>query len=171
MRIPLPIQTERLLIRAFEPEVDAAAMIDVYCDPEVMRYVTGGALGGIEEVEGELRKHAAHQAERGFSYWAVVERESGRVIGDTGFDLFERTEDIQLGYTLARDCWGRGFGTEAASACLAAGLRSLSASRIVIVVEAANAASVRVAERLGMERIETFEAHGQPHLVFACSRA
>jgi ribosomal-protein-alanine N-acetyltransferase len=170
-RIPLPIETERLTIRDFDPEADAADMVAVYCDPEVMRLIPDGPLEGIEAVEAELRRHAEAQAERGFSYWAVVERESGRVIGDAGLDLFEPTGDVELGYTIARDRWGLGYATEAASACLEAGLAHLEVARIAAVIDAANETSMRIAERIGMKRVGAIEAHGQPHVLYTRSRA
>src|SRR5438105_13443806 len=106
MPIPLPIETERLLIRPFTPDSDGNPMADVYCDPEVMRFIPGGALADEEAVRAKLESYASAQAELGFSSWAVVEREGGRPIGDVGFGLFQPTGDIELGYTLARDCWG-----------------------------------------------------------------
>jgi ribosomal-protein-alanine N-acetyltransferase len=129
--IPLPIQTERLLVRSFVAGADSRAMVEVYCDPEVMRFIPGGALSDHGAVQSALEAHARAQESRGFSSWAVVERENKRVIGDVGFGIFEPTGDIELGYALARDCWGRGYATEAAAACLAAGLRHLGAPRIV----------------------------------------
>src|SRR2546423_2279512 len=118
MPIPLPIETERLLIRPFTPDSDSSAMADVYCDPEVVRYIPGGALADEEAVRAMLETYAGAQAEHGFSSWAVVERKVGRLIGDAGFGIFQPTGDIELGYTIARDCWGRGYATEAARACL-----------------------------------------------------
>jgi [ribosomal protein S5]-alanine N-acetyltransferase len=165
--IPLPIETERLLIRPFAPDTDAAAMTAVYCDAEVMRYVAGGALADEDEVRAMLDGYVRAQAERGFSSWAVVDRESGRVVGDAGFGFFEPTGEVELGYTLARASWGRGYATEAASACLAAGLAHLGVGRIIAVVDEENEASLRVAERIGMRRVERIEANGRPHVVFA----
>jgi ribosomal-protein-alanine N-acetyltransferase len=165
--IPLPIQTERLLVRSFVAEADCRAMVEVYCDPEVMRYIPGGALAGNGAVQAALEAHARAQQSRGFSSWAVVERTNERVIGDVGFSIFEPTGDIELGYALARNCWGQGYATEAAAACLAAGLTHLGAPRIVAAVDAENQASLRVAERIGMTRIETIQAYGRPHVLFA----
>lgn len=167
MSVPLPIETERLLVRSFVPESDSEPMFDVYGDREVMEFIPGGALGDIDAVRATLETHAKEQRARGFSSWAVVERKTGRVIGDAGFGVFAPTGDIELGYTLARDCWGCGYATEAAKACLVAGLRNLAVSRIIAVVDSENEASLRVAERIGMTRIETIEAHGSPHVVFA----
>ena len=167
MPIPLPIETERLLIRPFAPGADAAAMADVYCDPDVMRFVPGGALPDEEAVRAALERYARAQAEHGFSSWAVVERRTGRLVGDVGFGIFGPTGDVELGYTLARDCWGRGYATEAARACLEAASAHLDARRIVAVVDVQNEASLRVPERIGMTRVGTVEAHGRPHALFA----
>lgn len=167
MPVPLPIETERLLVRPFVGEADCTSMLSVYGDSEVMRFVPGGALPDLEAVRLELEEHAKAQQSRGFSFWAVIERETGRVIGDAGLGIFGPTGDVELGYTLARDCWGRGYGTEAASACLSAGLAHLAAPRIVAIVDAENGPSMRVADRIGMARIETLEAYGRPHVLFA----
>ena len=169
MAVPFPIETERLLVWPFDADADAPSMLGVYGDPEVMRFVPRGALADLEAVRSELEKHAEAQRSLGFSFWAVVERASGSVIGDAGFGIFDPTGDVELGYTLARDCWGRGYGTEAASACLAVGLAHLSPPRIVALVDAENEPSLRVAERIGMVRIETIEAYGRPHVLFAAS--
>lgn len=165
--VPLPIETERLLVRTFDAEADCVAMAQVYCDPEVMRFIPGGPLTDLEAVRATLGTHVRAQASRGFSFWAVVERGSGRVIGDVGFGVFEPTGDIELGWTLAHDRWGRGYGTEAASACLSAGLAHLAVTRIVALVDAENQPSFRVAERIGMTRTEMIDAYGRPHALFA----
>jgi RimJ/RimL family protein N-acetyltransferase len=167
MPVPLPIESHRLLIRAFVADTDSDAMLDVYGDPEVMRFIPGGALSDIAAVREMLEIHTRAQLLRGFSFWSVVERMTGRVIGDAGFGIFAPTGDIELGYTLARDCWGRGYATEAASACLAAGLTHLAPTRIIAVVDEENTASLGVAERIGMARIETVEVHGRPHSLFS----
>jgi RimJ/RimL family protein N-acetyltransferase len=170
MRIPLPIETRRLLLRAFDPAEDAQAMTAVYCDPEVMRLIPGGPLGGHSAVRAELARHTAGQLERGFAFWAIVERAGNRVIGDVGFGIFAETGDVELGYTLARDVWGHGYGTEAAEACLAAGFEHLEVTRIVAVIDEENEPSKRVAARIGMTLETRMHAHGRPHLLFARGR-
>jgi [ribosomal protein S5]-alanine N-acetyltransferase len=167
--IPLPIETERLLLRRFDPERDSEPMLAVYGDPEVMRFIPGGAYSGLEAVRTRLAQYAREHDSRGFSFWAVVERASGEVVGDAGFGVFRETGDVELGYTLRRDRWGRGYATEAAGACLDAGFARLGAARIVAVVDEENARSVRVAERIGMVRVGTVRTSGRPHALFAAS--
>ncbi len=165
--VPLPLETERLRVRPFDAETDTTAMLAVYGDPEVMRFIPGGALAGLDAVRAALETYAREQESRGFSFWAVVERETGHVIGDAGFNIFVPTGEIELGWTLARDRWGHGYGTEVAAACLSAGLAHLAVDRIVALVDTENEASLRVAERIGLTRMETIEAHGRPHVLFA----
>jgi len=171
MPIPLPIETERLLVRPFAPEPDARAMVEIYCDHEVMRFIPGGALADEEAVRALLERYTDAQARQGFSSWAVVERRTGRLIGDVGLGIFEPTGDIELGYTLARDYWGLGYASEAAKACLAAALAHLGVPRIVAVVDLENETSLRVPERIGMKRTEIIEAHGRPHAMFVSRRS
>jgi [ribosomal protein S5]-alanine N-acetyltransferase len=169
MPIPLPIETERLRVRPFVPETDSEPMFAVYGDPEVMRHIPGGALSA-EAVRTTLEQHLQAHEERGFSSWALIERASGRVIGDAGFGIFAPTGDVELGYTLAREAWRRGYAVEAASACLAAGLEHLGVSRIIAVIDVDNEPSQRVANRVGMALVETIEAYGRPHVLFAAER-
>jgi [ribosomal protein S5]-alanine N-acetyltransferase len=164
--VPLPIESARLSIRTFDPARDSGAMLPVYGDPEVMRYIPGGAVQDVRAIQALLETYAKTQETYGFSSWAVVERESGRIVGDAGFSIFEATGDVELGYTLARDAWGKGYATEAGRACLNAALVHLAAPRIIALADLENVASQRVAERLGMTRHGTVEAHGRPHALF-----
>jgi len=164
--VQLPIETARLLIRSFEPEADTEPMFRVYGDPEVMRFIPGGALSGEPAVRSLLEHYVEAHRRQGFSSWAVVEQKTGRPVGDVGFGIFEPTGEIELGYTLARAYWGQGYAAEAARACLVAGLEQLAVPRIIAVVDAENEASLRVPERIGMLRSKTIDAHGRPHVLF-----
>jgi [ribosomal protein S5]-alanine N-acetyltransferase len=166
--IPLPIETERLLIRPFE-EPDADAMAEIYGDPEVMRHIWLGALDG-ERTTALLEGYRSGQDEHGFSTWAVVEKESGTVVGDVGFGIHAPTGEPELGYTLAAAVWGRGYGLEAARACVDAAFAHLPFSRVVAKVEPGNEPSLRVAEQLGMRTVESIDVDGRPHLLLALER-
>ena len=97
MTIPLPIETERLLLREFEAG-DVDAMADVYGDEEVMRHVCIGVLDR-ERTAVLLEDYRRAQEQHGFSTWAVVEKESGAVVGDAGFGLYEPTGEPEIGFT------------------------------------------------------------------------
>jgi RimJ/RimL family protein N-acetyltransferase len=84
----------------------------------------------------------------GFSTWAVVEKESGTVVGDVGLGVYEPTGEPELGYTLAA-VWGRGYGLEAARAGVAA-FEHLPARRLVA---------------------ETISVDGRPHHLLALEQS
>jgi RimJ/RimL family protein N-acetyltransferase len=132
----------------------------VYCDPFVMRFIPGGALEAAAVAE-LLRSHLAQNDARGLGFYAVEELESRTVVGEVGFGLTEWGER-ELGWTLAAAYWGRGYATEAAHACVA-----LVDGPLVALVDVDNAASIRVAEKIGLRLREERMAHGRPHLVFA----
>jgi [ribosomal protein S5]-alanine N-acetyltransferase len=163
--IPLPIETERLLIRGFEA-ADVDSMVDIYGDPEVMRYVCGGVLDRAGTA-ALLEQYRHMQDESGLSSWAIVEKASGTVVGDVGFGLYAPTGEAELGYTLAAAVWGLGYGLEAARACISAALAHLPPRRVVAKVEPDNERSLRLAERLGMRPVETISVDGRPHLLLA----
>jgi len=167
--LSVPIVTPRLQIRPFEAG-DASPMMDVYADAEVMRYIPGGALPDEHAVRRIMDEQLVAHERRGYAYYAVVLSVNGEVVGDAGFGIFEPTGDIELGYTFARRAWGNGYATEAAAACLAAGLTDLDASRIIAVADVENVASHRVAERIGMLRDAEIEVRGRPHVIFVRTR-
>jgi [ribosomal protein S5]-alanine N-acetyltransferase len=144
------LETERLLIRPLTPD-DLAAVHAVFSDPLVMQYIVGGACV-LDASRAKLASYIAHQETHGFSKWAVLERVNGAVIGDCGLKVLEDGPDVELGFHVARQYWGRGYATEAASACLNWGFENLDRNRIVAIVDPRNAASVRVLEKIGMNR-------------------
>jgi RimJ/RimL family protein N-acetyltransferase len=166
--IPLPIETERLVIREFGPD-DVDPMTDVYGDATVMEHVCVGVLDR-EGTAALLTQYREAQERDGFSTWAVVEKASGVLVGDAGFGVYLPTGDPELGYTLAAAVWGRGYGFEAARACVDAAFTYLPHGRLVAQVEPANERSLRIAEQLGFRTVDTISVDGRPHLLLALDR-
>jgi ribosomal-protein-alanine N-acetyltransferase len=170
--IPLvELTTPRLRLRPFTL-ADHDAAHAVYADREVMRYVGHGAHRSSAETRSALRGYADALATRGYGFVAVFERSSGVLIGDAGLHpLGGQGPDVELGYTLARSAWGRGYGTEVARALAEYAFEVLGADRVVAQVEPANEASRHVLEKVGMTERTTRMAHGRPHLLYAVERA
>ncbi|HSD80572.1 MAG TPA: GNAT family N-acetyltransferase [Solirubrobacteraceae bacterium] len=162
----LPITTERLELRELTLD-DAPVIFAIYGDPEVMRWVAGGPVADLAAAEAVLQQVIAHQRTHGYSWWGVVERATGRLVGDAGLYSYEGTgPGVELGYTFARDAWGRGYATEAAVACLRAAFGPLGLERVVAVVRPENAASQHVLEKAGMRRAGSVEYRGHEHVRF-----
>jgi RimJ/RimL family protein N-acetyltransferase len=141
----------RLLLRRFTP-ADAGAMYRIYRDAEVMRFM-GPPPASVADEAANLRAHVAKYYDRlGFGLWAVVRKDTGELIGRCGLlrsEIGGRME-TEISYLLGRGHWGQGFAAEAAGAVLAYGFHLLAMPRIVAVIDPANHASRRVAERIGM---------------------
>jgi RimJ/RimL family protein N-acetyltransferase len=162
--------TSRLHLRPFTA-ADHEAIHAVYSDPDVMRYVGHGAHRSMAETVRALRVYADILAAHGYSFLAVVERDGGALVGDAGLNpLGGRGPDVELGYTVAHEAWGRGYATEVGRALVEHAFGTLGVPRVVAQVEPDNAASRHVLEKLGMTPREERVAYGRPHLLYAIER-
>jgi RimJ/RimL family protein N-acetyltransferase len=162
------IETERLVMRPFE-EADVEEAFRWFGDPEVMRFIVSGVHASRERTRAWIVEYRAHQLRHGFSKWAIVERESGRLIGDSGLVSLPGF-GIELGYRLARPWWGRGLATEAASAWVRAAFEVHRLERIGAFAHPEHAASHRVLAKLGFRFEERRAVLGMDALVFALDR-
>jgi [ribosomal protein S5]-alanine N-acetyltransferase len=163
------LDTPRLRLRPFVP-ADVDAIHGVYSDPEVMRWVGTGPVTGRTMTARMLDGYAAHQRTHGFSFWAVLEAATNTLIGDAGLHRTAAGE-TELGYTLAKSAWGRGYATEAARAWLDAAFRQLDIDEVIALVEPPNRASLHVLEKAGLRRNGTRMAFGREHLLYRITRS
>ena len=162
------LETPRLLLRPFTPD-DAPLVHAVYSDPVVMRYVATGPMADIALTRRLLEDYDLHQRQHGFSFWAVIERSSGALIGDSGLYRTPAGE-VELGYTLGTPWWGRGYATEAAGRWLSFAFDEVGTDEVIALAEPANTASLHVLEKLGMRRDGERIAFGRPHAVYRAQR-
>lgn len=149
--VPLPLQTERLVLREVQPE-DRRDVHRYASDPEVVKYMAWGP-----NTEEESRAHVAARSSAPaqsprISWELVLELKStSRVIGGCGIRVHSAVNrDADIGYVLHRDYWGQGLVTEAASAIIEVGFSTLRMHRIWATTDPENLRSIRVLERLGM---------------------
>jgi RimJ/RimL family protein N-acetyltransferase len=147
--ITLPLETERLRIRPFEPAADAESLHELWGDPEAMRFVRP-AEESVEDVRDRLEQIAIRNRD-GWGLWALDEREGGSLVGAVGlFPLAWEGPEIELAYHVVPSRWGRGYATEAGRALLDAAWRETDLDHVVAVALEENHASTRVMEKLGM---------------------
>ena len=84
--------------------------------------------------------------------WGLWERETGELVGDCTLFFSDDHDAWEVGYGLRRDRWGRGYTTEAVSACLRHGFEELGLTRIVADLDADNWRSMHVLEKCGFVR-------------------
>ncbi|HET6229038.1 MAG TPA: GNAT family N-acetyltransferase [Longimicrobiaceae bacterium] len=160
------LTTERLLLRPFrDGDLDAYAAI--VADPEVTRFLGDGKPLGRVDAWRQMAFFVGHWELRGFGIWAVEERATGVLMGRIGLFEPEGWPGFELGYTLGRNFWGRGYASEGARAALAYAREVLGRERVISLIRAENAGSVRVAEGLGAVLQGELEFFGAPALVYA----
>lgn len=145
------LETERLRLRMFRAD-DFDAYAEICADPEVMRYLGGKALTRPESWR-HLAVIVGHWTLRGYGHWAMELRPDGPLIGRVGFFNPEGWPGFELGWTVGRPYWGKGYATEGARAAMEHAFTALGQDHVISVIHPENRASLRVAERLG----ETFE--------------
>ena len=100
---------------------------------------------------------------QGKGWWMIEVAETKEVVGTVGAFIREGwTPDIELGWTLYRNAWKKGYALEAATAVRDYALREWKASRVIAHIARGNAASIAVAERLGMQDEGNVDFYGEP---------
>jgi RimJ/RimL family protein N-acetyltransferase len=163
-----PILTPRLRMRPFEPD-DADAVFAIFSDPGVGDWV-GGPHATVDDSRSLIERNREHQRLHGYALWAVEERESGALVGEVGLQLLElRGPETEIGWSIARRAWRRGYATEAAAAWLDVAFGPLALDAVVATTLPANEASRAVAARLGMRPAGRRHVHGADHDVWRIS--
>ena len=163
------LETERLRLRMFR-ETDLDAYAAMSADPEVMRYLGAGEPLTRADAWRQMAMLLGHWQLRGYGVWAVEERASGVLVGRIGLFNPDGWPGLECIWTLARGAWGKGYATEGARRALEYAFTELGQPRVISLIRPGNAASIRVAERIG-ERLEgCLTLFGAEALVYGVSR-
>lgn len=176
------LETDRLVLRVPRLE-DAPAAAEHLTDPEVMRFIgLGGRTVPLDACADVVQEWLDRWQANGFGQFAVVRREDGRFLGRTGLLVWDRDgwtqstirdavePEVELGWTLAREHWGRGYATEAAAAIRDWAFGDLALERLISIIHPDNRASERVAEKLGAHPVEAIETTHGPARVWVHPR-
>ncbi len=161
------LTTKRLQIR-FLRDDDVAALVLLWIDPEVTHHM--GGPRDAETVRAGLAKDSQWTHAAPLDVLPIVEMATGEVLGHCGLipKEVEGRSETELIYVLARSAWGNGFATEAARAAMEHAFGALGLTRLVALIDPANAASERVAVKLGMRwESDTVRPSGKVLRVYA----
>ena len=140
------LETDRLILRMWTRK-DAPALFAYASDPDV-----GPNAGWKPHAnEGESRMIIDQLFRRNMT-WAIVETETGTIVGSIGFEEDKYRPGInskEMGYSLAKDRWGRGYMTEAAKRLIRYGFDELKLAVLMIRTSETNSRSQRVIDKCG----------------------
>ena len=151
------IETERLIFSKFTLD-DLPMLIEQRSDPEVNKYLGGTAMQNPDALSKRIRFYISCYEKFGFGSCAMIWKPTGEMIGSAGIQPLEDSGEIEVGYNMIKEFWGRGIGTEAARGWLEYGFGTAGLERIVAVAIEENRASTHIMEKLGM-RYEKTELH------------
>lgn len=152
--MPIPtLETARLRLRPHRPD-DFEAYAAMWRDPRVVRFI-GGVPFSREQSWARFVRQAGMWQLMGFGFLALEDRQTGRFVGEAGFHEVRRDMrpsiegTLETGWGLVGEAQGRGLAEEAVRAMIAWGEASIGGRLMTCIIEPGNAASLRVAEKVG----------------------
>lgn len=136
-------ETERVIVRPYVFDQDAENFYLLNSDADVMRYIR--PVKNRVECDAFLKEIIkAYQQNPQIGRWAAFEKSGKNFVGSFAIIPIEGTSDIQLGYALLKQDWGKGFASEMTAAALDYYFRITDADHIYAIAETANLASHQV---------------------------
>jgi ribosomal-protein-alanine N-acetyltransferase len=143
----------------------------IYSESLVWRYMGIGPTTTLEESRERLERMLRYQRDLGYTFWAVTLADGGELIGDTGLIPLEGVgPDVEIGWRYASAHWGKGYATEAATACRDLGFGRFGLERIYVDVHPQNERSQNVARKLGARRLGRAKHRGFDVVRFVIDR-
>lgn len=147
-------ETERLIVRLYDL-YDEESFFQLNGDEEVVRYIRPAK--SREECNLFLNDVIRCAEENPLTgRWAVDEKSTGRNIGMFAIIPVDDTDKLQLGYSLLKDSWGKGYSTELTKRGIIWFFDNHSKEEVYAITEEANAASQKVLEKCGFKLIESY---------------
>jgi ribosomal-protein-alanine N-acetyltransferase len=159
MSFPEQLHSSRLVLRT-PVEADAPNVFNRYGqDPLVCKYMSWIPHKTVDDTREFLYRCNKKEAANPLTNYLIFAKDSGQLLGSVGGSV--QSSRVQFGYCLARDAWGKGFATEAATAFVDAAMRQPDIWRIQAYCDVENRASARVLEKVGL----TFEGTLRRYMV------
>jgi RimJ/RimL family protein N-acetyltransferase len=149
------LETERLTLERWDERHRAEFRL-MSRDPEVRRFIGPGLRLDTEEADNDFDSMLTHWEEHGFGWRSVVVKTTRRWLGFVGLSFVPRelkgftADQVEIGWSLVRSAWGRGYATEGAARVRDEAFESVGLDRLIARLQPANIASARVAQKIGM---------------------
>ncbi|TCS93454.1 GNAT family N-acetyltransferase [Hazenella coriacea] len=142
------LETQRLFLKVFEVG-DINDVKSFWGNDEVMEHCSGATPH--EKIPKVIDFYVSCQMDKGLSVYAVVEKETGKVIGAAGFNVITSLETVELIYHFAKESWGKGYATEAANACVDIAKANGHVKKIYASADSLNTNSLKILDKIGFK--------------------
>jgi len=164
---PLVLHSKRLELRPFGP-TDAHLVGRILRDPGIIFWRKGRMP--MKKVREGIR-NSLGMNKWGLGWWLIFSRDGkNTLIGTLLLQPLDNTSDIEIGYHLRRDQWGKGYATEAAARLLEHGFTTIRLRNICAVALPYNHRSIKVIEKLGLKLRKNSYHRGLAHRYFELDR-
>jgi [ribosomal protein S5]-alanine N-acetyltransferase len=160
------LETERLQLRHMTLE-DTEALLRIWGSPEAMRFFDGP--WDFDQMRAAIERNIQRYERDGHGMYTAVLKNGGDVAGDCGLvkQDINGSVELEVGYHMRPDLWGKGLATEAARGCMNYAFETLKATRIISMIRPENIASRRVAEKNGLTVERTVFWRGYQHCIYS----
>lgn len=162
---PVIVETERLQLVPWQ-KGDAPLIHRLHDTLETGRFVGEGLPWTLPYAEYRMEGWLADFERQGMTKLKLIHKNDGRFMGRAGFSFFAESGCFELGYSIQREEWGKGYATEIATALAKWFFANRPERRFVAFAYAENTASIRVLERIGMSDQGIKPLHGKPARFF-----
>lgn len=162
------METDRLLHKKFTPD-DLDSLIEMRSDKDVMKYLGGKKMQNPESLKERLKFYISCY-DRQIGLQAIIWKETGEMIGWSGLQPLEDSDEIEVSYGMVKKFWGMGIGFETALIWLKYGFEQLKLEKIVAVADEENVGSWRIMEKLGMNFRNKEDHYGMECVVYEISK-
>ncbi|MCC5903649.1 MAG: GNAT family N-acetyltransferase [Halomonas sp.] len=146
------IETERLILKPLETD-DAASLLAIFSDPEVMKYWNTAPWEGIQDAYSFISASNDSMSRQESLVLGIYVKSTGELAGKCMlFSYDEGSKRAEVGFGLSRTCWGKGYIGEAGEALIQYGFNSLKLRRIEAEIDPDNHSSAKVLEKLGFSQ-------------------
>jgi RimJ/RimL family protein N-acetyltransferase len=159
------LETNRAFLREWVPD-DWKRFAILATDPRVMRYIGDGQPWSDERIRKFIDGGIVAAQTRGWILWPMICKADSELIGICGFNSAYAPE-VEIGWWLRPEYWGKGLATEVAAAVMEYGWRAFGFERLISVSRSENRASIRVMEKLGMTFDRRFVHDGNELVAYA----
>jgi [ribosomal protein S5]-alanine N-acetyltransferase len=145
------LETERLILRQMTLD-DAEFILRQVNEPSFIQNIGDRNVRTVEDAQayisnGSLKSYEKH----GFGLYLVLLKETRESIGMCGLIKRDGLEDVDIGYALLPEFWGKGYAVEAAQAVKEYAKDMIGLKRLVAIVDPVNESSIRVLEKIGLQ--------------------